>query len=94
MNLYHMTEYIPVPNFALIDRGAWILAVAESVGPKSVRHFVIALAPFNSMATTGPLSMNSTKQLKPEPLTIRYQNAGKLHNLQTEKLDTAIGSFP
>ena len=61
MNLYHMTEYIPVPNFALIDRGAWILAVAESVGPKSVRHFVIALAPFNSMATTGPLSMNSTK---------------------------------
>lgn len=31
--------YIPVPNFALIDIGAWFLAVAESVGPNNVRHF-------------------------------------------------------
>lgn len=31
--------HVPVPNFALTDIGAWFLAVAESVGPNSVRHF-------------------------------------------------------
>ena len=50
-----------MPNLALTDIGALFLAVAESVGPKSVRHFSIAFDPFNSIATTGPLVINSTK---------------------------------
>ena len=57
----HPLFFLPVPNFALTDKGASFLAVAESVGPNNVLHLSMALAPFSSIATTGPLVTNSSK---------------------------------
>ncbi len=49
----------PVPKRARIEAGARSRAAAVSVGPSSRRHAATASAPSSSIATTGPLVMNS-----------------------------------
>jgi hypothetical protein len=52
----------PVPKRARSDDGACSRAVAELVGPSSVRQAGTASAPSSCIATIGPLVMNSARR--------------------------------
>lgn len=57
-------SWLLVPNLALNEFGTSRRATSESVGPKSFRQFAIQSFPTNSIATTGPLAIYSTRSLK------------------------------
>ena len=56
--------HLPVPNLALREVGASLLATAESVGPIRVLQLLIAPSPISSKAMIGPLDMNCIRPLQ------------------------------
>ena len=55
---------IPVPNRARSKWAPWSFARCESVGPMILLQRLMASGPTSSMATIGPLVMNSTNRLE------------------------------